>query len=79
MQRECVVEGGELYGYFREQGLPVGVHECLAGFHRRCVDYFSRHFVAKWDSPNVECVLATAGTTSLLVELIGVALCGLDG
>ncbi len=75
VQRECVVGGGELYGYFREQGLPVGVQECLAG----CIDYFSRQFVAKWDSPNGERVLATAGTTSLLVELIGVALCELDG
>ncbi len=68
-QREWVVEGGGLYGYFREQGLQVGVQECLEGFHRRCVDYLSRQFISQWD----ESVLATAGTISLLVKLIGVA------
>ncbi len=30
-------------------------------------------FVPKWDPPNGESVLATNGTTSLLVEHIGVA------
>ncbi len=30
-------------------------------------------FFPKWDSPNGESVLATAGTTSPLVELVGVA------
>ncbi len=36
-------------------GLPVGVQEC------------GRQFVPKWDSPSGEIVLATAGTTSLMV------------
>ncbi len=62
--REWVVRAGGLYGYFMEQELPVSVQECLEGFHRGCVDYFSRQFVPKWDSPNGESVLATAGTTS---------------
>ncbi len=53
-------------------GTP-GNRECLQGFYRGCVDYLSRQFVPKWDSPNGEGELATAGTTSLLVELIGVA------
>ncbi len=39
----------------------------------RCVNYLSRQFVPEWDSPNDERVLATVGTISLLVELIGVA------
>ncbi len=34
--------GGGLYGCFREQGLPVGVQECLKKFYRRGVDTFSR-------------------------------------
>ncbi len=33
--RECVVEGGGVYGYFGEQGLPAGIKECLERFHRR--------------------------------------------
>ncbi len=73
VQRECVVWGGGFYRYFREQGLLVGVQECLDGFHQRCVDYLSRQFVPKWDSPNTESVLAAADTTSLLMELIGMA------
>ncbi len=61
-------------GLWKEVGvLPVGVEECLGGFHRGCVDYFSRRFVPKWDNQNGESVLATAGTAPLLVELIGVA------
>ncbi len=27
-------ERGGLDGYFGEQGLPVGIHECLERFHR---------------------------------------------
>ncbi len=60
-------------GTSREQGLPVGIQECLERFHRRGVDYLSRWFVPKWDRPNGECELATARTASLLVELVGVA------
>ncbi len=71
--REWVVGGGGLDGYFREQGLPVGIQECLEQFHRGCVDYLSRQFVPKWDSPNGEGELATARTESLLVELECVA------
>ncbi len=73
VQTKWVVGGGGLYGYFGEQGLPVGVQECLEGSHRKYADYFRRQFVPKWDSPNGEKELATTGTTSLLVELIGVA------
>ncbi len=65
-------EGG-LDGYFGEQGLPVGTQECLERFHRGGVDYLSRWFVPKRDDPNCEGGLATARTTSLLVELVGVA------
>ncbi len=32
MLRELVVDGGGLYGYFGEQGLPVGIQECLERF-----------------------------------------------
>ncbi len=71
--REWVVGGGRLYGYFGEQGLPVGIQECLERFHRRCVDYLSRQFVPKWDSPNGEGELSTAPTASLLVKLECVA------
>ncbi len=59
--------------YFEKQGLPVGIQECLERFHRGCVDHLSRQFVPGWDSLNGESELATAGTTTLLVELIGVA------
>ncbi len=48
-----------------EEGLPVGIQECLEGFHRGCVEYLTSQFVPKWDSPNFESELATAGTTSL--------------
>ncbi len=71
--REWVVGGGGLDGYFGEQGLPAAIQECLERFHRRCVDYLSRQFVSKWDSPNGEGELATARTASLLVELECVA------
>ncbi len=71
-QVEWIVGGGGLYGYFREQRLPFGVQNCPEGFHRRCVDYLSRYFIQKWDSPNAESVLATVGKASLLVELIDV-------
>ncbi len=54
MLREWVVDGGGLYRYFGEQGLPAGIQECLERFHRRCVDYLSRQFVPKWDCPNGE-------------------------
>ncbi len=50
-----------------------GVQECIEGFHRGFVDYLSRKFVPKWDSPICEGEFATAGTTSLLVELINMA------
>ncbi len=73
MVREWVVGGGGLDGYFGEHTLPVGIQECLERFHRGCVDYLSRQFVPEWDSPNGEGELATARTTSLLVELVGVA------
>ncbi len=49
--REWFVGGGGLYGYFGEQGLPVGVQEYLDVFYRGCFTYLSRRFVPKWDSP----------------------------
>ncbi len=64
---------GGLDVHFGEQGLPVGIQECLEIFHRGCVNYLSRQFVPKWDSPNCEGELATVRTASLLVELVGVA------
>ncbi len=73
MLREWVVEGGRLDGYFGDQGLPVGTQDCLEIFYRGCVDYLSRLFVPKWDSPNFEGELTTVRTVSLLVELVGVA------
>ncbi len=69
MLREWVVGWGGLSGYFGEQKLPVGVQECLEGFHRECVEYLTRQFVPKWDSPNAERVLTTA---YLFVDFIGV-------
>ncbi len=60
-------------GYFGEQGLPASIQKCLERFHRRCIDYLSRQFVPKRDSPNDEGELATARTASLLVELECVA------
>ncbi len=71
--REWAVGGGGLDGYFGEQGLPVGIQEYLERFHRGCVGYLSRQFFPKWNSPNAEGELATARTTSLLVELVRVA------
>ncbi len=52
--------GGGLDEYFGEQGLPAGIQECLVRFHRGCVDYLSRHFFSKWDSPNGEGELANS-------------------
>ncbi len=71
--REWVVGGGGLDGYFGEQGQPLDIQEGLEGFHRGYVDYLSRQIVPKWDSPNDESDFVTAGTTFLLVELVGVA------
>ncbi len=65
--------GGGLDGQLGEQGLPVGIQECLEKFRRECVEYLSWQFVQKWGSSNGGGKLATAGTTSLLVELVGVA------
>ncbi len=65
--------GGGFDGCFGEQGLPVGIQECLERFHRGCVDYLSRQFVPKLDISNDEGELATARTTSLFVELLCVA------
>ncbi len=73
MLREWIERGGGLDGYFREQGLPVGIQEGLERFHRGCVDYLNRQFVPKWDSPNCEGKLAMARTASMLMELVGVA------
>ncbi len=67
------MRGGGLDGYFREQGLPVGIQDCLERFHRGGVDYLSRQFVPKWDYPNGRGELATARTTYRLVQLVGVA------
>ncbi len=67
------MKGGGLDGYFGEQGLPVGIQECLERFHRGCDDYLSRQFVPKWDSPNCEGELQAARTALLLVELVDVA------
>ncbi len=67
------MRGGGLYEYFGEQELPAGIQDCLERFHRRCVDYLSRQFVPKWDSPIGEGELATARTASLLLELECVA------
>ncbi len=64
--------GSGLDEYFGEPGLPVGIQKCLERFHRGCVDYLSRQCVPKWDRPNGENELATAGATSLLVELVDV-------
>ncbi len=66
---ERVVRVDGLDGYIGEQVLPVGIQECLERFYRGCVDYLSRQFVPKWDSPNCEGELATVRTASLLVEL----------
>ncbi len=72
--REWVVKGGGLDGYLGEQGLPVGIQECLERFHQVCVNHPSRKFVPKWGSPYGESELATVSTPFLLVELIGVAM-----
>ncbi len=73
MLREWVVRGGGLDEYFGEQGLPVGIQQFLERFHRGCVDDLSWQFGPTWDSPNCEGELAKVRTTSLLVELVGVA------
>ncbi len=73
MIREWVVGEDGLDRHFGEQGLSVCIQECLERFHRECVDYRSRQFVPKWDRLNGEGELATVGTTSPLVELVGMA------
>ncbi len=50
----------------------LGKRDCQWASMRLTEDYLSRQFVTKWDSPNGERELATARTTSLLVELLGV-------
>ncbi len=65
--------GGGLDRYFGDQGQPLGIQECLEGFHRGFVDYLSQQFVPKRSSPNGKGELATARITSLLVELVGVS------
>ncbi len=68
--------GGGSDGYFgdpQRQRLAVGIQEYLERFHRECIDYLSRQFAPKWDSPNCEGEFAEARKASLLVELVGVA------
>ncbi len=73
MLSECVVGGGELNGHFREVRLSVGIHVCLERLTEDALTISACRFVTKWDSLNGERELATACTTSLLVELVGVA------
>ncbi len=63
--------GGGLGGYFGEQGLPVNIQEYLERFQEEAVAILTLQFVPKWDSPNGDCELMTARTTSLLVEFEG--------
>ncbi len=70
---EWVVRGRRLDGKFGSKGLPVGIQECLKRFYGGCVDYLSRQFLPKWDSPNGEGELSTVRTTILLIKLVGVA------
>ncbi len=65
MLREWVVRGGGFYGYFGEQGLSVGIQECLERFHRGCGNHLSRQVVPKWVSPNGDGELAKARSKSL--------------
>ncbi len=53
--------GGGLDGYFGEQGLPVGINECLEKFQGGCVDYLSQS--------DGEGELVTARITYLLMEM----------
>ncbi len=76
---EWAVEGIGSYGHFKEQGLQVGVPDGSEGFHCRRFDYLSPFFVLKWCSRNAEIALATAGKTSVLVELTGVAVLPFSG
>ncbi len=62
---------GRVRGYFGEQGLPVGIQECLERFQEEAVAILTLQFVPKWDSPNGEGELMTARTTSLLMEFEG--------
>ncbi len=41
-----VVGCGGIDGYFGDQGLPVGIHECLERFHGRWVDYLFQNGTA---------------------------------
>ncbi len=45
VQREWVVGGGGLYGYFGEQRLPVGVQECLDIRHSHYLHTFKSFFL----------------------------------
>ncbi len=62
---EWAVGVGGSDGYLGEQGVPVGIQECLEGFHLGCIDYLGRQFVPKLDSPNGEGELVTARTVFL--------------
>ncbi len=57
----------------RETGTSSGHPGLLPKCSRGWTDYLPRQVAPKWDSPNAEHVLATAGTKSLLVKLEGVA------
>ncbi len=65
--------GGGSYGYFRYQGLPVASTSVLKDFTDDASTISAGSFFPKRDSPNDESVLATAGTTLLLVEFIDLA------
>ncbi len=54
-------------------GTASGYPGLIERFHRGYVDYLSRQFVPRWDSPNCEGELVTAHTASLLVALVDVA------
>ncbi len=69
---QCVLREWVIW-VLRGTGTASGRPGVSSEVHKGRVDYLSRQFVPELYSPNGESVLATAGTTSLLVELIGVA------
>ncbi len=60
--RESVARGGGLGGHWQWASR-------IEGLRRGCVDYLSRQFVPKWDSPNIESELATSFTATFTAKV----------
>ncbi len=74
MLRELGVRGGGLNGYFGEQGLPAGTQKCLERIRCGALTFSGGGLFGNGTARFVKVL-----TTSLLMELVGVATYSFEG